>query len=87
MKEFEENSVPGEGVGSRGEGVGFILLSDRLPNRGLFLVAITIDSKEKSSLGSSSSSELGLWSVDSESDESEEEEEAPSSFILLEGGR
>lgn len=45
-------------MGSLGEGVGLLLLSDMLPRRGLFLVAWSIDSRLNSFLSPSSSSLL-----------------------------
>merc|ERR1719278_426864 len=53
----------GEGVGSLGDGVGFVLRSDMLPTLGLFLVALIILPRPKSSssfLTASSSDSEGL---------------------------
>jgi len=67
----------GEGVGSLGDGVGFVLRSDMLPTLGLFLVALIIlpRSKPSSFLTASSSDSEGL--SDSLSEELSELELAP----------
>jgi len=67
----------GDGVGSLGEGVGLVLLSDMLPTLGLFLVARMMSPRPKPSsfLTASSSDSDGL--SDSLSDELSELELAP----------